>query len=111
MRQRMSRLSNRPEQAVFVAEADVVMGWIHVGIVESLESGRFAEIFGLVVGDMHRGRKIGTALLRAAEQWASGQGCRELRVRSNVTRTRARRFYETHGYSVAKTQHVFVKPL
>jgi hypothetical protein len=34
-----------------------------------------------------------------------------LRVRSNVKRIRARRFYEQQGFEVTKSQNNFIKPL
>ncbi len=97
---------------VFVAALSTrVVGWIHVSTVLSLETGPFAEIRGLVVDEAHRSRGIGQALTAAAEVWAIDQGFAKLRVRSNVIRERARRFYIRLGYEQTKTQAVFVKTL
>ncbi|HEY7472512.1 MAG TPA: GNAT family N-acetyltransferase [Gemmatimonadota bacterium] len=102
----------RPGHAVFVAEVEgEVAGWIHVVESVTLESDRSAEIGGLVVGDAHRGVGIGARLVAEAERWAGSRGYRLLRVRSNVTRVRARRFYEREGFAVTKSQNHFVKPL
>lgn len=88
---------------------DSAIGWIQVAIVDSLESGPFAEIRGLVVDEAHRGARIGETLVRAAEAWAREHGQTRLRVRSNVIRERAHRFYLRLGYEQAKTQAVFVR--
>lgn len=98
--------------AILVACAnDEPVAWIQVSVVDSLESGPFAEIRGLVVGELHRGARIGEALVRAAEAWARDRGQTRLRVRSNVIRERAHRFYLRLGYQRAKTQAVFVREL
>jgi len=47
----------------------------------------------------------------AAEQWARVHGFALMRVRSNVVRERAHRFYEREGYARVKTQAVFRKAL
>jgi GNAT superfamily N-acetyltransferase len=45
----------------------------------------------------------------AAETWAAKRGAKRLRVRSNVMRERAHRFYERLGYTITKRQAVFDK--
>ena len=54
---------------------------------------------------------IGRALVDAAEKWAVAQKVSEVRVRSNVVRERARRFYESIGYRVTKISNTFDKKL
>ena len=46
-----------------------------------------------------------------AETWAAAQGYGLMRVRSNVKRNRARRFYERAGFTVTKRQRNFEKRL
>jgi hypothetical protein len=48
-------------------------------------------------------------LLAAAEAWAREQGFASMRVRSNVLRERAHRFYLREGYLEKKRQAVFLK--
>ena len=69
------------------------------------------QVVGLVVGEGQRGRGIGSLLLRDAEAWARTVGVCQLRVRSNVTRTRAHGFYLRAGYTLVKTSHLFVKAI
>jgi GNAT superfamily N-acetyltransferase len=97
---------------VFVAIAsNAVAGWIHVYGVHTLESDAHAEIAGLIVDEAHRSHGIGQALVVRAEQWAASAGYRDIRVRSNVIRERAHRFYTRHGYGEVKKQAVLVKAL
>ena len=108
MARRFAALDDR--DAVFVAEIDgACVGWIQVSAVATLESGTFAEIRGLVVGEAERGSGVGAALVGAAEEWARARGCGKVRVRSNVIRERTHRFYERLGYRVTKSQKVFDK--
>jgi GNAT superfamily N-acetyltransferase len=110
--ERLSRLLARPDQQFIVAEdGDRLLGWVHVQIVEYVESGTFAVIGGLVVDRAHRRQGIGAALMAQAESWAREQGCVVMRLWSSTTRTPAHRFYEGLGYASIKTQYSFVKAL
>ena len=110
---RIAALTARPEEhAALVADDDGrAVGWVHVRLLTSLESGRKADIGGLVVDDDHRGAGIGAELLAAAEAWAHERGVTTMVVRSRIARERAHRFYEREGYALVKTSHVFEKPL
>lgn len=97
--------------ALLLAEGgDRVVGWVHVRIVPLL-TGSHAEIDGLVVDEAHRGRRIGAALLREAEEWAVERGASRMVVRSNVVREQAHRFYERLGYERFKTSYNLEKRL
>jgi GNAT superfamily N-acetyltransferase len=110
---RLRRLSESPDAAVFVAggPGGDVFGWIHVAAPRDLVSARYAEVRALVVDEAHRGQGIGKALLQAAEAWARERLFDSIRVRSNTARERTRGFYEREGYAVTKTQYNFHKPL
>lgn len=109
---RLERLRGEGRAAVFVAEEDgAVTGWMHVFGVHNVESDAFAEIGGLVVDESARGHGVGAALVAAAEEWAVQAGYPALRVRSNVVRAEAHRFYERRGFARLKTQAVFGKDL
>jgi len=109
---RLRAIGRRPDHGAFVAEAEgVVVGWVHVYAVATLESPAHAEIGGLVVDEAHRGRGIGRALMERAEAWARDMGLGVMRLRSNVIRAEAHAFYERIGYAPVKTQKVFAKAL
>ena len=113
MAERLARVRDGGEGEIFVA-ADAnagVVGWAHVVPRLHLEEGAFAELAGLIVDAGARGRGVGAALLRAAEAWACARGYPLLRVRSNVIRERAHRFYLREGYAERKRQVVFEKAL
>ncbi len=110
-RRRLLQILDRADHAVFVAEDESVHGVIHICITETLEHEPRGEIRTLVIDDAHRGTGIGAELVEAAEEWARQRGLARVRVRSNIKRERARRFYERLGYSVTKTQNVFDKTL
>jgi GNAT superfamily N-acetyltransferase len=109
---RVTGILARPGNRILVAEADgEVVGWIHVAESVTLESDPAAKIAGLVVDEAFRGAGVGARLVADAEAWAAGQGHDRIRVRSNVKRNRARRFYERAGFTVTKRQRNFEKPL
>lgn len=109
---RLARVRDQRMGEVFVAEVDSrVVGWTHVVPRLQLEDPPHAELAGLVVADGMRGAGVGAALLAAAEGWAQAQGFALLRVRSNVVRERAHRFYERAGYCRVKQQAVFHKSI
>ena len=73
-----------------------------------VRASRAGEIFVAVTV---RSAGVGAALLAAAEDWARAQGFATMRVRSNVIRERAHRFYEREGYMRIKAQAMFRKIL
>lgn len=108
---RLTRLAG-PEDCVLVAEmAGKVVGWIHVRGVCCVESDPNAEIAGLVVDESCRGAGVGSELVEAACRWATQHGYGEVRVRSNVIREQAHRFYERQGFRRLKTQIAFARRL
>jgi GNAT superfamily N-acetyltransferase len=99
----------RDSRVLLAQRGERITGFIALEIVQSLLSGEMAEIAALVVDETQRDHGIGAALVRAAERWAREHGFRQIRVRSNVIRTDAHRFYEREGYAPFKDQRVFEK--
>jgi GNAT superfamily N-acetyltransferase len=101
------------QHALFVAVAPggTVLGWLHGYVCHLVEVEAHVEIGGLVVDEDHRHRGIGRLLLEHLEEWAAQRGCSAMRLRSNVVREDAHRFYEEVGYRVVKTQLAFRKVL
>lgn len=109
---RLRSLLDLESHALFVAnEADQVFGWVHVFMAHRLESDACAEIGGLVVDASRRRRGVGKALVGAAEDWARSRGLMTVRVRSNIIREGAHRFYLRLGYASLKQSTVFARSL
>ncbi len=71
----------------------------------------FVELEALVVDEAVRGAGAGAMLLAAVEAWARERDFSSVRVRSNVLRERAQRFYQRKDYIEKKRQAVFLKRL
>lgn len=109
---RLGVLLRDAAQYLVVAEgAQGLLGWIAVERRITLESGRRAEIVGLIVDPAARRQGVGALLLAEAERWVREHGLAELVVRSNVARELSHPFYLGHGYRLRKTQHVYAKAL
>jgi (aminoalkyl)phosphonate N-acetyltransferase len=88
-----------------------IVGWIDAFVEQHLQSPPSAVIGGLVVRDGTRGLGIGKRLCLEVEEWARSKGIPLLRVRSQIAREDAHRFYLREGYAKVKTSVVFEKPL
>lgn len=109
---RLAKIAALADHAVFVAYEDAqLLGWIHVHTAPSMLATARAELSALVVHSERRGTGVGKLLMSAAEQWAREQGCRTVRLRSNISRAGAHAFYQCLGYHEAKTQKSFTKEL
>jgi GNAT superfamily N-acetyltransferase len=110
---RLKRILTDEDHCVLVASQkdQGAIGWIHIRLVATLILGREAEIDGFVVHEDLRGRGVGERLLKQAEAWAIQHGCTVIRLRSNVTRREAHRFYERCGFERVKTSYLFRKAL
>jgi GNAT superfamily N-acetyltransferase len=62
-------------------------------------------ITGLVVAQDARRSGLGRALVERAKGWAIEHGYSCLRVRSNVVRDEAHKFYPALGFRLTKTSH------
>jgi GNAT superfamily N-acetyltransferase len=110
---RLAMINRSEKQCVFVAQLEngPVVGWVQVSVDEQIMEPVFVEVKGLVVDETARNQSIGAQLLDRAETWAKEKGFTKIRLRSNVIRKDAHRFYLNHGYSHIKSQHVFAKEI
>jgi ribosomal protein S18 acetylase RimI-like enzyme len=114
---RLARLANLPGAfpsnllLARDAEGGEVVGLLHVVIPVMIEMDAAGEIWGLVVDSRQRGNRIGQRLVEAAEIWAREKGVSIIRLRTNVNRADAHRFYERLGFERVKTSHTYSKSL
>ena len=112
IRTRLAELLSRASQFIAVVDRpEGIVGWVAAEERLLLESGRRAEVVGLVVASPVRRLGLGSLLVSAAEEWAQSRGLDTIFVRSNVLRDEAHPFYERLGYRRTKTQHAYIKRL
>lgn len=106
--QMIRRIMDDEDEFALVAEADgTVIAWISAALTYRLESPPKIEIVGLVVDEQFRNRQIGRMLVQEVVAWCKKKNIRSLRVRSNVKRSDAHRFYTNLQFRESKEQKVF----
>lgn len=90
---------------ILVAEVGgKVAGFIEVGLrshADGCDAGRAVGFLeGWYVNRAHRRRGVGGALVRAAEQWARSQGCREIASDTWLDHDDSQRAHEALGFEV-----------
>ncbi len=112
LRRRIEALAANPDHNVVAAVLnDRLVGWIDAAIERHLPDPAAVLIGGLIIDDSARGSGIGKRLCEAVEQWAREQSISTVRVRSQIKRADAHRFYLRDGYRHVKTSHVFEKSI
>jgi GNAT superfamily N-acetyltransferase len=112
LRERIEELSCTADRVAFAAVLDGQMvGWIDAAMERHLQYAANAVIGGLVVREDTRGLGIGRRLCVEVEEWARSKSVPLVRVRSQIKREDAHRFYLRDGYSKVKTSLVFEKPV
>ena len=112
LRKRIEELSHTTDRVAFAAVVDGEMvGWIDAAMERHLQYAASAVIGGLVVREEMRGQGVGRRLCVEVEEWARSQSVPLVRVRSQIKREDAHRFYLRDGYQKVKTSLVFEKVL
>jgi GNAT superfamily N-acetyltransferase len=112
LRRRIEERLRSPDSVAFAAVLDgQVAGWIDGFIEHHLQGSASVVIGGLVVRDGLRGMGIGRRLCLEIEDWARSRSVPIVRVRSQIKREDAHRFYLRDGYRKVKTSCVFEKPV
>ncbi|WP_372806802.1 N-acetyltransferase family protein [Pontiella sp.] len=99
-KQGLDLLLDRPNTAIFVAERkEQVIGMCTVQIHVSTAKGREVGVVEDVVVDIaHRGKGVGSALLRALEDWAAERGLARLQLLADRDNHPALGFYRRQGW-------------
>lgn len=106
----IEEIMNHPDHLAFVAVLqDQLVGYIHGFRSIQLTSPPFFEIAALVVDEACRGKGIGAQLVSYMERQTVA--CETIRVRCNVKRNLAHKFYRQLGFQLQKEQKVFAKEL
>lgn len=66
---------------------------------------------GWFVHQDHRGKGVGAALLRAAEDWARTQGCTEMASDTSIDNYLSQRVHEACGFTVTERSILYKKRL
>jgi GNAT superfamily N-acetyltransferase len=101
-------LTNDATDSLFIAAAEeTIVGWIHGFKAVRIESTPFVEIGGLIVDENFRGKGVGKKLVERLKQWCCDRNIADIRVRSNVKRSEAHKFYIAAGFTEIKEQKIF----
>jgi GNAT superfamily N-acetyltransferase len=112
IRERLELILPASDHLLIVAESSSgIAGWLHAFVIDSVESPRRVQIDGLVIDEAFRRQKVGRRLVEYAEAWALSLSIPIVGVNSNVLRTESHPFYRGLGFTVAKTQIAYRKPL
>jgi GNAT superfamily N-acetyltransferase len=112
LRERIEEMSRTTERVGFAAAVGgEIVGWIDAAMERHLQSPASAVIGGLVVREDTRGLGVGRRLCLEVEEWARSKSVPVVRVRSQIKREDAHRFYLRDGYRKVKTSLVFEKPV
>jgi GNAT superfamily N-acetyltransferase len=112
LQKRMEAMARSEDRVAFAAvrKAELV-GWIDASVERHLQAEDAVVISGLVVAETARGGGIGKRLCEEVEEWARERGFARVRVRSQIKREDAHRFYLRDGYRQVKTSLVLEKEL
>jgi aminoglycoside 6'-N-acetyltransferase I len=93
----------------------VLAGFLEVGLRSSAdgcnESRPVGYVEGWYVEENWRRKGVGAKLLRAAEEWARGQGCLEMASDTTIDNLVSQRVHEALGFEVAERSVLYRKTL
>jgi aminoglycoside 6'-N-acetyltransferase I len=99
---------------VLIAFDDEAIGFVELSIrpyAEGCETDRVAFVEGWYVDPDARGRRVGAALIRAAENWARSQGCTELASDTEVDNVSSAAAHLALGFEETAVVRCFRKSL
>jgi N-acetylglutamate synthase-like GNAT family acetyltransferase len=110
IREIMNLVLSHKDHQVFIAEKEnTIVGYIH--LIQSIRIGSnpFVEIAAFIIDESSRSIGVGSSLIGESEKWASTLGLKDIRIRSNIIREEAHKFFQNRGFQNIKTQEVFLK--
>src|SRR5205807_1759256 len=98
--ERLQKLHSRPGTIALVAEdAGRVIGCVTVHLFNALHTSEpNAWLTALVVDESVRGKGVGSALVKRAEDWAIEHGAQRIALTSALRRKEAHEFYKSRDY-------------
>jgi GNAT superfamily N-acetyltransferase len=98
--ERLARLRSRAGTAVLVAEHEGrPVGVVTVHLLDSIHTAEPAAwLTAVVVDEDVRGKGVGSALVKRADEWAIQHGARSIALTSALRRKEAHEFYLGRGY-------------
>jgi dTDP-4-amino-4,6-dideoxy-D-galactose acyltransferase len=106
-RQWVTNLHNGLARAVLISESDGEIS----GFVSCSLDGEKGRIPLIAVSGAHRGRGLGSTLVRASLRWFYENGAREVRVKTQATNGPATLLYERCGFVLERSEVTFSKVL
>ena len=100
------------DHRLFVAELEnKLVAYIHLVSSIRIGSDPFVEVVAFVVHRDYRNKGIGKSLLNETEKWVRSKNIKNIRIRSNIIRQEAHKFFTQRGFNNLKTQEVFLKQI
>ncbi len=109
--QRLQAIRQRQGEVIVASDGRRVIGCINAISDLRLAAGEVGELVSLVVDTEYRGQGIGKALVAEAIKVLKNNGCNRVRVRANILRADAHRFYNSLGFRENKSQKIFLLDL
>lgn len=92
-------------EAIYGSLGGRVRGWLLATLGDTVDDGRFM-VDGICVAHQHRGKGIGTQLLRALYDEAAARGYHSIRLDVVDANWRARTLYERQGFVATRTETI-----
>jgi GNAT superfamily N-acetyltransferase len=104
-------LDHAGNRILLVTEGDSVLAYAQTRECFDIGFESYVEIVQLLVRNAERSKGVGALLLSQIETTARGKGFSNVKLHSNIMRSRAHVFYERNGYTFYKCSKFYEKDL